>query len=250
MRKVSIVGEGHLADATAKNCEKWFTLCPPHEADLVWYCVDTPVNEYDESDVDYVKQRLRWTLYHTNEPTPVLISSQVPVGFCRSMELEFPRHHLAIQPENIRKNRAFEDFACQDRIIVGSRYRLTDGELIYEIVSRFVPNSGRVIFMTPESAEMTKHALNSFMALNITFANEIAAICRKVGASVEDVTRGFRSDSRVGNGPLMPGDGYRGGTLGRDVVVLNNLEPGPVLSAIKHSNDLMLAEVDSRKDFV
>jgi UDPglucose 6-dehydrogenase len=87
---------------------------------------------------------------------------------------------------------------------------------------------------------MVKHSLNTFLAMEIVFANEIADVCQEVGADVDQVSLGFRSDRRVGDGPLTPGGPYRGGTLGRDVVVLNKHGAGPLLRAIKASNDARL----------
>ena len=233
---VSVVGEGHLAEATTVGCGTWFPLTSVQNADLVYFCVDTPVDENDVPNVDFVMDELRKTLTETNPTVPVLISSQVPVGFCAKAEAEFPEHHLASQPENIRKNQALEDFLSQKRMIVGTRH-FEDRHLITKVLSHFTPE---ILWMLPESAEMTKHALNAFLATEIVFANEVAEIAKDVGADVDDVFRGFLSDHRVGSGPLHPGGPYRGGTLGRDVVVLSEHNPGPLLSAIKPSNDRLL----------
>lgn len=233
---VSVVGEGHLAAATSVGCGAWFPLTYVHNADLVWFCTDTPVDENDEPNVASVMDLLRQTLAATPPTVPVLISSQVPVGFCARAEAEFPEHHLASQPENIRKNHALEDFLSQTRMIVGTRF-FEDRHIITKVLSHFTPE---ILWMLPESAEMTKHALNAFLATEIVFANEIAEIAKTVGADVDDVFRGFLSDHRVGSGPLHPGGPYRGGTLGRDVVVLSQHNPGPLLSAIKPSNDRFL----------
>ena len=237
--KIAVVGEGHLAEATAECCGEWFELSTPREADLVWFAVDTPVSDDDEPDVDYVIEQLRRTLRDTPPTTPVLVSSQVPVGTCARVEAEFPEHHLAAQPENVRKATAVEDFRVQRRMVVGTRHQ-EDHELIRSVLSKFCPDPEGILFMSPESAEMCKHVLNSYLALCIVFANEAAEVCAAAGADIEDVFRGFRLDPRVGNGPLAPGGPYRGKTLGRDVVVMGGLGGGPVLSAIKESNDRWL----------
>jgi UDPglucose 6-dehydrogenase len=230
--KISVVGEGHLADATAECCGKWFDLSLPEDAELVYFCVDTPVGIDDVPDVAYVMEQLRGTLRQVPPGIPVLISSQLPVGTCAKIEAEFPEHHLAMQPENIRKNHAVEDFRVQPRMIVGTRHP-EDHELIKSVLSHFTP---KVIFMSPESAEMTKHSINAFLALNIVFANEVADVCKLVGADIDDVFRGFRSDTRVGDGPLNPNGPYKGGTLGRDIVVLNDIHPDSLFEAIRDSN--------------
>jgi UDPglucose 6-dehydrogenase len=122
---------------------------------------------------------------------------------------------------------------------VGTRHE-EDHELIRSVVSKFCADPHGILFMSPESAEMCKHVLNAYLALCIVFANEAAEVCSKVGADVDDVFQGFRLDPRVGDGPLKPGGPYRGKTLGRDVVVMSGLDAGPVLSAIKRSNDRRL----------
>ena len=233
---ISVVGKGHLAEAVADCCGEWFTLSRSKNADLVYFCVDTPVNEYDESDIPFVLDELCSTLSETKTTTPVLISSQVPVGFCAWVEAEFPEHHLASQPENIRKANAVNDFRHQDRMIVGTNHD-EDHECIAEVLSKFTDT---ILWMSPSSAEMTKHALNAFLAMEIVFANEVANIVRTVNADVDDVFRGFRSDSRVGDGPLNPGNPYTGGTLARDMKILQVHNPGPLIQAVKASNDIRL----------
>lgn len=232
--KIAVVGTGHLAETTGKSCQNFFELCAPRQADLVWFCEDTPVHFNDQSDTDHVFAKLYFTLCHTDANTPVLISSQVPVGFCAKVEAQFPDHHLAVQPENIRKAHAMADFKFQNRMIVGTRHE-EDHELIEKVLKHFTP--GEVMFMAPEDAEMAKHALNTFLAMEIAFANEVNDLCELVGADPKAVFRGFRSDRRVGGGPLSPGDPYRGGTLGRDVRVLNDIGAGPLIKGIKASND-------------
>lgn len=244
--KIAVVGLGHLAEATSRECFLHFEMVTAAFADLVWFCVDTPVSESDEPDVDFVARELRRTLGHTRPGTPVLISSQLPVGTCAKWEKEFPEHHLIVQPENIRKAHAQADFHCQNRIIVGSRHP-EDHDLIFAVLSQFCPDREHGIrFMSPESAEMVKHTLNAFLAMEIAYVNEIADICGHVGADVGDVIGGFRSDRRVSFGvqaPLTPGGPYRGGTLGRDVHVLAEVwrfapeRKGPSLvNAIRESN--------------
>jgi UDPglucose 6-dehydrogenase len=229
--KIAIIGVGHLADATAAECREHFEMVTPSHADLVWFCMDMPVSDNDESDVDAVLGRLRQTLRHTLSHVPILVSTQVPVGFCARIEAEFPDHHIAIQPENIRKAHAREDFHSQNRIIVGTRHP-EDHDLIYRVVSRFCPDPRGILFMSPESAEMVKHTLNAWLAMNIAFANEIADLCPQVGANTDDVFRGFRSDRRMNHQtPNKPGGPYRGGTLGRDVHTLIGVSDCPLLSA-------------------
>jgi UDPglucose 6-dehydrogenase len=230
MTRIAVYGEGHLADATRVCLDT--NLCETSEAEVLWFCVDTPVDDRDRPDTGYVTGALKEALEHITAGVPVLISSQVPVGFCRTAETTFPGHHLAIQPENIRKAHAVDDFRWQDRMIVGTRHP-TDHALIESVLGRFTDS---VVFMSPESAEMTKHTLNAFLGMEIAFANEIADVCELVGATTTDVFAGFRSDKRVGDGPLRPGGPFRGGTLGRDIHVLRTLGAGPLICGVDESN--------------
>ena len=232
---VAVIGSNHLADATRGECAMHFQIVDPYNADLVWFCEDMPVSETDESNVDWVLKELSCTLATVRKTTPVLISTQVPVGFCAKAEAEWPEHHLAIQPENIRKAHARADFHFQKRIVVGTRHP-EDHELIFSVVSKFCPDPNGILFMSPESAEVTKHALNGWLALGIVYANEIAALCDAVGADRDDVSWGWRSDRRVGNQPTRYGGPITGGTLLRDVAVMDSIGAGPVISAIRPSN--------------
>lgn len=141
--KVAVVGVGHLADATCECCSKQCLIVSVSEADLVWFCVDTPVSDDDTPNVDYVMDWLRIVLPETRPGVPVLISSQVPVGFCARVEMEFPTHTLAIQPENIRKAHAVDDFADQERMIVGMR-RIKAYPVIERVLLQF---TDRILLM-------------------------------------------------------------------------------------------------------
>lgn len=209
------------------------------KADILWLCYDTPVNEDDESDVDFVLGNLRRAMPHLPKGALVLISSQLPVGTCAKLEVEFPQFHFACSPENLRLGKAIEVFCQADRFIVGIRDD-TKRALLGEL---FAPFTSQVIFMRTESAEMVKHALNSFLAVSVTFINEIARLCEHVGADAKEVSAGLKSDIRIGpKAYLGPGGPFAGGTLARDVVTLNQLaaaknEAIKLIPAIKQSND-------------
>jgi len=209
-------------------------------ADVLWLTYDTPVNDHDESDVAFVLDRLRRALPHLPNGALVLISSQLPVGTCAALEREFPQFHFACSPENLRLGRALDAFEKADRVIVGLR---TDGKraLLKQLFQPFTP---QVIYMRAESAEMVKHALNSFLAVSITFINEIARLCEHTGADAKEVSAGLKSDIRIGpKAYLGPGGPFAGGTLARDVVSLTKIaeangETIDLIPAIKRSNDL------------
>ena len=209
------------------------------QADVLWLTYDTPVNDHDESDVAFVLERLRRVLPHLPEGALVLVSSQLPVGTCRGLETEFPQFHFACSPENLRLGKALDAFEKAERVVVGIRTEAKRA-LLEQLFQPFTP---QVIFMRTESAEMVKHALNSFLAVSITFINEIARLCEHTGADAKEVSAGLKSDIRIGpKSYLGPGGPFAGGTLARDVVTLSKLaaekrETVFVLPAIKCSND-------------
>ena len=210
------------------------------KADVLWLTYDTPVNDNDESDVEFVLGNLRHTLPHLPNGTLVLISAQLPVGSCAKLEKEFPQFRFACSPENLRLGKAIEAFEKAERAIVGIRSDAKKAILI----ELFKPFATQTIFMRTESAEMVKHALNSFLALSITFINEIARLCEHTGADAKEVSNGLKSEARIGpKAYLGPGGPFAGGTLARDVVTLSKLAEAQgeiisVIPAIKQSNDL------------
>ncbi|HXG48167.1 MAG TPA: nucleotide sugar dehydrogenase, partial [Methylomirabilota bacterium] len=209
-------------------------------ADVLWLTYDTPVDDDDESDVAFVLERLRRALTHLRPGALVLISSQLPVGTCAALEREFPQFPFACSPENLRLGRALDAFEKAERVVVGLRGET--GRATLETIFR--PFTSQVLFMRTESAEMVKHALNSFLAASITFINEIARLCEHVGADAREVSAGLKSDVRIGpRAYLGPGGPFAGGTLARDVVALTRLagakgETVDLIPAIKRSNDL------------
>jgi len=209
-------------------------------ADVLWLTYDTPVNENDESDADFVLANLGRVLPNLPRGALVLISSQLAVGTCAKLEKEFPQFHFACSPENLRLGKAIEAFEKAERVIVGIRHD-AQKPLLEEL---FAPFTKQILFMRTESAEMVKHALNSFLALSITFINEIARLCEHVGADAKEVSLGLKSEPRIGHKAYLgPGGPFAGGTLARDVVTLTRLaeindEKISVIPAIKRSNDL------------
>jgi UDPglucose 6-dehydrogenase len=209
-------------------------------ADVLWLCYDTPVNDNDDSDVEFVLANLRKALAHLPKDALVLISAQLPVGTCAKLEKEFPQFHFACSPENLRLGKAIDSFEKAERVIVGIR----DESKRAVLEKLFAPFTPQILFMRTESAEMVKHALNSFLALSITFINEIARLCEHTGADAKEVSAGLKSEPRIGpKAYLGPGGPFAGGTLARDVVTLTKLaeangEKISVIPAIKQSNDL------------
>jgi UDPglucose 6-dehydrogenase len=196
-----------------------FTTQPQHaldEAEVLWVTFDTPVNDLDQADVNWVRDRLEAVRQAIQPGTLVLISSQVPAGFTRSLEEAWLERglHYAYSPENLRLGKALDSFRKADRVIVGLR----DRDDRPRLATLFAPFCQRVEWMSVESAEMTKHALNAFLATSVTFINELARLCEVVGADAKEVERGLKSEGRIGpKAYLSPGAAFAGGTLARDV---------------------------------
>jgi UDPglucose 6-dehydrogenase len=210
------------------------------KADVLWLTYDTPVNDDDESDVEYVLTNLRLALHELPKGALIVISSQLPVGTCKKLEKEFPCFHFAYSPENLRLGRAIDAFENADRAIVGIRDEVKR-TILEKLFKRF---AAQTIFMRTESAEMVKHALNAFLGLSITFINEIGSLCEHLGADAKEVSIGLKSEARIGpRAYLGAGGPFAGGTLARDVVTLTKIadevgETISVIPSIKVSNDL------------
>jgi UDPglucose 6-dehydrogenase len=209
------------------------------EADLLWVCYDTPVDDNDVADLTPVIDAIERCVPHLRSGTLILISSQVPAGTCRALEVRFPGYRFAYSPENLRLGKALSIFSNADRIILGVREE-ADAKELEPLLTRFTQS---LIIVRTESAEMIKHAINSFLANSIAFMNEISRVCEQVGADAKEVERGLKSEPRIGPGAyLSPGGPFAGGTLARDVVALTKIaqeqgEPLVLVPAIKRSND-------------
>ncbi len=215
------------------------------DADVVWVTYDTPVDGKDKADVSFVEKSILKIFPCLPQEAAVLISSQVPVGFTGSIEKLFAQTHsgksacFAYSPENLRLGKAIEAFKLPGRIVVGTR-REKDRFRFLPLLNRLC---NTVIWMSTESAEMTKHAINAFLATSVTFANEIAILCEKTGADTNEVELGLKSEERIGyKAYLSPGAAFAGGTLARDVAFLTGVgrETGQatyLLEAVRTSND-------------
>lgn len=211
------------------------------EAEILWVTFDTPVDENDIADADFVLDAVRRCVPALPEGALVLLSSQLPVGSCAALEKEFGGrgYRFASSPENLRLGTAISTFENADRIVAGCRGERSRNQL-EKLLSPF---TREILWMRPESAEMTKHSINSFLALSITFMNEVARLCEVTGADAKEVERGLKSESRIGpKACLSPGGAFAGGTLARDVVTLGDLgakhgQELAVIPAIKRSND-------------
>jgi UDPglucose 6-dehydrogenase len=244
---VSEPGLNELIRKNLQNKTLSFTVdpaCAVGDTEVLWIAFDTPVDEEDNADIEFIEKQFWAISGFLRNQTKIIISSQVPVGFTRSLYNKFydmypdKKIFIAYSPENLRLGKSLKTFLEPDRIVIGVQPE--QNTVFYPIFSKI---SDRLEWMSIESAEMTKHAINSFLATSICYANEIATLCEYVGANAKEVERGLKSEERIGpKAYLAPGNAFSGGTLARDIRFLqqlaakNNL-PVPLINAVPQSND-------------
>jgi UDPglucose 6-dehydrogenase len=215
-------------------------------ADVIFIAVGTPPGEDGAADLKYVLQVAELVGRHMTREIVVVTKSTVPVGSAAKVkavvakEAKFP-FHVCSNPEFLKEGDAVEDFMRPDRVVLGvesahARRVMTD------LYAPFVRTGKPVLLMDISSAEMTKYAANGMLATRISFMNEIANLCDKVGANVDFVRRGIGSDARIGQSFLFPGPGYGGSCFPKDVKALVRMgaESGvalDVLAAVESANE-------------
>jgi len=215
-------------------------------ADVVFIAVGTPPGKDGAADLKYVLEVAELIGRHMTREIVIVTKSTVPVGSAAKVakaaarEAKFP-FHVCSNPEFLKEGDAVEDFMRPDRVVLGvesahARRVMTD------IYAPFVRTGKPVLLMDISSAEMTKYAANGMLATRISFMNEIANLCDKVGANVDFVRRGIGSDSRIGQSFLFPGPGYGGSCFPKDVKALVRMGaecgvPLDVLAAVESAND-------------
>ena len=195
-------------------------------ADAVFIAVGTPSRRGDgHADLSYVYAAAKEIAGAVDRPTAVVTKSTVPVGTGREVEriLRQTRpdgqFHIASNPEFLREGAAIGDFMRPDRVVIG-----TESERAREVMRRLYRPlyliETPIVFTSIETAELIKYAANTFLATKITFINEIADLCEKVGADVNDVARGIGLDGRIGRKFLHAGPGYGGSCFPKDTLAL------------------------------
>lgn len=215
-----------------------------NKAEITWVTFDTPVDDNDIADIPFVTNQITALFPYLQNNSIILISSQLPIGSTRLLQQQctqsYPNKNItfAYSPENLRLGKALEVFLKPDRIIVGLE---TEQDKL-TIENLLLPFTNNIIWMSIESAEMTKHALNAFLATSVVFINELASLCEKTGANARDVERGLKSEERIGpKAYLRPGNAIAGGTLARDINYLIQIGKHqaiktPLFSALLDSN--------------
>lgn len=199
------------------------------KAEIVFIAVGTPSDEDGSADLSYVIEAARSIGRSMTRYTLVVTKSTVPVGSSemvrKAVREELTRRRLDIDfdvasnPEFLKEGNAIDDFMKPDRVVVGVDSDKAR-ELITSLYKPMLLNNFRVLFMDIPSAEMTKYAANAMLATRISFMNDVANLCERVGADVSMVRLGIGSDSRIGSKFLYPGCGYGGSCFPKDVKAL------------------------------
>lgn len=193
--------------------------------DIIFLALPTPEDDDGSADLSYVLGVAKEIGKHIKDYKVIVDKSTVPVGtsdkvkeaISNETEIDFD---VVSNPEFLREGFAVDDFLKPERIVIGSSSERAT-ELMEKLYKPFVRSGNPILIMDERSAELTKYAANSFLAAKITFMNEIANFCEKVGADVDKVRIGMGTDSRIGKRFLFPGIGYGGSCFPKDVKALH-----------------------------
>jgi UDPglucose 6-dehydrogenase len=214
-------------------------------ADVVFIAVGTPPDEDGSADLRHVLAVAETIGKHQKRELVVVTKSTVPVGTAEKVRTAVALHatlpfHVVSNPEFLKEGAAVDDFMKPDRVVLGAESDFARS-VMAELYAPFVRTGKPIIFMDIPSAEMTKYAANAMLATRISFMNEIANLCEKVGANVDLVRKGIGSDARIGPSFLFPGPGYGGSCFPKDVQALMRTSddvgaPMLVLQSVEEAN--------------
>ena len=187
------------------------------QCDILWVTLDTPLDAKDKADTRIIFSSLKKALPFLKKNALVVVSSQLPVGTSKKIISLVGKRGYAYVPENLQLGKAVESFMHPGRIVIGLRDQKT-GQAVKRLLSGVKCD---FLIMNPVSAEMVKHALNSFLAASLSFIYDVADMCEKEGADILSVSRALKSDPRIGEKAYLDASiGFSGGTLGRDLQFL------------------------------
>ncbi|MEP3226013.1 MAG: UDP-glucose/GDP-mannose dehydrogenase family protein [Parasphingorhabdus sp.] len=218
------------------------------DCDAVFIAVGTPSRRGDgHADLSYVYAASEEIADAITKPTVVVTKSTVPVGtgdeveHILSKKLDAKQYAVVSNPEFLREGAAIDDFKRPDRIVIGAEINWAK-DVMSEIYRPLFLNESPILFTGRRTAELIKYAANAFLATKITFINEIADLCEKVGADVQEVSRGIGLDNRIGSKFLHAGPGYGGSCFPKDTLALlktaqDNESPVRIVEAVVNVND-------------
>jgi UDPglucose 6-dehydrogenase len=251
-RNVLPIYEPGLDDYVERNQQQGrltFTTDVPASiasADVIFIAVGTPPDEDGSADLRHVLDVAEAIGKHMRRELVIVTKSTVPVGTAARVAAAVSAHatlpfHMCSNPEFLKEGAAIDDFMKPDRVVIG-----VDSDharsVMAELYAPFVRTGKPIIFMDIPSAEMTKYAANAMLATRISFMNEIANLCERVGADVDNVRKGIGSDTRIGPAFLFPGPGYGGSCFPKDVKALVRTAsecgvPLRVLESVEEANE-------------
>jgi UDPglucose 6-dehydrogenase len=200
---------------------------PVRDADAVFIAVGTPSRRGDgHADLSYVYGAAEEIADLMQGFTVVVTKSTVPVGTGDEVEAIIRRRRpeadfsVVSNPEFLREGAAINDFKRPDRVVVGGAEDPRAADVMRELYRPLFLNETPILFMSRRTSELTKYAGNAFLAMKITFINEVADLCEKMGANVQDVARGIGLDNRIGRKFLNAGPGYGGSCFPKDTLAL------------------------------
>ncbi len=210
------------------------------DAKIIFLALPTPPGEGGAADLSYVLGAAESLAKIIKDYKVIVTKSTVPVGTADKVKAVFDNHlkhagasaDIVSNPEFLREGVAVDDFMKPDRVVIGTRSERAQ-KLMTELYSPYVRQGNPIIFMDERSSELTKYAANSFLAMKISFMNEIANLCELVGADVDSIRRGIGSDDRIGKRFLFPGVGYGGSCFPKDVQAL-------VKSSVEYNYDFKI----------
>ena len=216
------------------------------EAEIVFLALPTPPGEDGSADLQYVLGVSENIGKLLTDYKIIIDKSTVPVGTAEKVHAAISKNYqgefdVVSNPEFLREGVAVEDFMKPDRIVIGTSSDRAQ-ELLTELYGPYVRQGNPIIFMDERSAELTKYAANAFLAVKISFMNEIAQMCERLGADVDMVRKGIGSDDRIGKRFLFPGIGYGGSCFPKDVKALMHSAKEikydfRILDAVTHVNE-------------
>ena len=200
---------------------------PVGESEVIFIAVGTPPGETGDADLRHVLAAAESIGKALKRPAIIVNKSTVPVGTCDQVT-EVVRNVTQVQfevvsnPEFLKEGSAIDDFMRPDRVVVGCTTENAKA-VMNELYAPFVRTEAPLLFMDPRSSELTKYAANSMLATRISFMNDMAMLCERTGANIDDVRKGMGADKRIGYPFLFPGVGYGGSCFPKDVTALMTL---------------------------
>ena len=190
-------------------------------SDIIFIAVGTPPDEDGSADLSHVLAVAKSIGQHMNGPKIVVNKSTVPIGTAQKVKESIQKEtdievNVVSNPEFLKEGAAIDDFMYPDRVVIGTSNSKVE-ETMLELYAPFMRTKNKIIVMDEFSAELTKYAANSLLATKISFMNEMASLCSRVGADIEKIRRGIGSDSRIGYSFIFPGVGYGGSCFPKDV---------------------------------